>query len=162
MVDVERMGPTEWERVRQVRLAALADAPEAFGTLLADELERSPESWRARLEAEDTATFLAREGDKDVGIVTGAPFSDHPSCAGLFAMWVEPAARGRGVGDRLVDAVGGWARVRGYQQLILHVADENQPAIALYNRHGFEPTGRRGSLPAPREHVLEHELVLRL
>jgi ribosomal protein S18 acetylase RimI-like enzyme len=61
------------------------------------------------------------------------------------------------VGDALLRAAVAHARDLGARRLLLDVGDHNAHAIALYARHGFEPTGRTGTLPPPREHVLEHE-----
>ena len=75
-------------------------------------------------------------------------------------MWVAPVARGRGVGDGLVDAVVDWARAAGYPRVVLDVGDENLPAIRLYERKGFEPTGRTRTFSEPRTHIREHERAL--
>ena len=101
-------------------------------------------------------------GGADVGVVAGAPFPEREGAAGLFGMWVAPAARGRGMGDRLVEAVVDWARVAGYARVVLDVGDTNVPAIRLYQSKGFEPTGRTATLPEPRTHVREHERALEL
>lgn len=158
-MDIERMGTESWERVRAVRLRALRDAPDAFARTLEEEEPQPPEFWRERLGSQ-AVTFLASLEDADVGIVVGAPFPERDGAAGLFAMWVAPAARGRGVGDRLVDAVVDWARQAGYGRVVLDVGDANLPAIRLYERKGFEPTGRAGTLPDPRTHLREHERAL--
>jgi ribosomal protein S18 acetylase RimI-like enzyme len=158
-MNVERMRPSEWRRVRAIRLRALADTPDAFGSTLNDELNIPDERWSSRLAAPDAATFIAVRDDHDVGLVVGAPIDGD---AGLFSMWVAPEARGEGVGDALVRAVIGWATDRGHERIVLGVGDFNQSAIDLYKRSGFEPTGRRGTLPPPRTHITEHQLALRL
>jgi GNAT superfamily N-acetyltransferase len=159
---IVRMGPEQWERVRAIRLRALRDTPDAFATTAADEELREPESWRARLASPEAATFVAREGAEDVGLVTGAAFRGRAGAAGLFGMWVAPAARGTGVGDGLVEAVVAWARAAAYARAVLEVGDVNDAAIRLYERHGFAPTGATGTLPPPRTHVREHERALEL
>lgn len=73
-----------------------------------------------------------------------------------------PETRRQGVGIRLVQNVIVWARAAGFEHLILDVADGNRSAIKLYERAGFQPTGRIGALPSPREHVTEHERSLPL
>lgn len=151
-----------WARVRAVRLRALTEAPDAFGTTLAEDECRSREEWRARLEDPDAATFLASSEGHDLGLATGSRYHGRTGAAGLFGMWVDPAHRGRGIGDALVDAVVAWARASGYERVLLDVANENPSAIRLYARKGFHPTGLTGSLPPPREHVLEHERALEL
>lgn len=160
MYEIERMTSEGWERVRAVRLAALADAPDAFATTLEQDQARAPESWRERLDNQKAATFLATSSGRDVGMVFGAPWVDRPGDAGLFAMWVAPVGRGTGVASQLIDSVIEWARAGGYRRVVLEVADKNARAIRLYERHGFAPTGGTGCLPPPRSHLLEHELAL--
>jgi ribosomal protein S18 acetylase RimI-like enzyme len=159
---IERLAPDGWPRLRALRLRALADSPDAFGTTLAQDEARPIGDWRMRLEIAENATFLANENGTDIGLVVGTPWEWEKSAqaAGLFAMWVAPEARGAGVGGALVDAVISWARAEGFARVLLDVADSNGPAIRLYESKGFLPTGNTGSLPPPRDHIPEHELEL--
>ena len=59
---------------------------------------------------------------------------------------VDPAARGRGAGRLLVEAVATWAAGTGAERLELCVTEANDPAVALYHTAGFEPTGGRDVL----------------
>ncbi len=77
-------------------------------------------------------------------------------------MWVAPEARATGAGAALIDAVVEWARSKGFVKLLLDVGDDNEPAIALYARKGFESSGEVSTLRHPREHIREHQRVLRL
>lgn len=99
---------------------------------------------------------------EDVGCVRGAPDDTDPSRAFLLSMWVAPRFRDRGIGQQLVGSVIDWARSEGFGALVLDVADDNRPAVALYAKMGFEPTGETGTLPPPREHVTEHRRILAL
>ncbi len=58
---------------------------------------------------------------------------------------VRPELRGAGIGRALIEALSHEARRRGYAALCLDVIDENLRARALYQRLGFEVTGRRTS-----------------
>jgi GNAT superfamily N-acetyltransferase len=80
----------------------------------------------------------------------------------LISMWVAPEARRQGIGAALVEAVAHWARTRGLKRLFLDVVERNTPAIALYARKGFIATGEAGTLPPPRDHIREIQLVMRL
>lgn len=58
----------------------------------------------------------------------------------LFA--VDPAARGRGIGGRLLERFAKTAELRGSQRLFLEMRDGN-PAASLYHKAGFSIVGRR-------------------
>ncbi len=157
----DRLGAAQWRRYRAVRLRALSEAPDAFARRLEEEAASDPAEWQA-LFHDDAATFVAVIDAADVGLVTGAKMRGREGVAGLFGLWVAPEARRRGVGDALVRAVVDWARGAGYARLLIEVADSNGPAVALYARAGFEPTGATGTMPPPREHITEHERALDL
>jgi ribosomal protein S18 acetylase RimI-like enzyme len=156
MISVHRLGEEEWQRGKAIRLRALEDSPDAFGRLLGEELLFDDGLWQERLSRPNVATFVAvmGEGGDDAGLVTGAPYDE---AVGLFSMWVAPEARGRGVGGALIDTLVDWARSNGNSELLLDVGDDNEPAIALYRRKGFERTGVIGTLPSPREYIAEHQ-----
>ena len=64
----------DWELVRDVRLRALAEAPLAFGSTLADERDRSEDEWRrwaGRGRSGDGVMFVADGGDRFVGLASG-------------------------------------------------------------------------------------------
>lgn len=60
----------------------------------------------------------------------------------LLLLAVEPAARGHGLGRRLLDRFAEDARARGARQLFLEMRRDN-PAEALYRSFGFVPVGER-------------------
>ena len=58
--------------------------------------------------------------------------------ADIQTVAVAPEAQGRGVGRELLDALVGQARARSATSLLLEVRADNEPAIKLYTRRGFE------------------------
>ena len=48
-MEITRIGPADWERFRDVRLASLLDSPGAFGSRHADWLHAPAERWQSRL-----------------------------------------------------------------------------------------------------------------
>lgn len=157
---IARLHPHEGPRFRSIRLRALRDAPDAFGSTYTETAARAPEVWTAQLEA--LATFVAVDPPHDVGMVRASLDPDDPQTAWLYSMWVQPSARGRGVGQALVEKVIDWAGGTKATCLKLEVVVENESANRLYARLGFSPTGREHPLPPPRAHLREHELQLRL
>lgn len=139
-IAARRMRAEDWQQARCVRLAALADAPEAFGRTLAEELALSDEDWQKR--AADNAIglkscgFLAWNGDVPCGLAVGVWTG--PGEAELHGMWVAQNVRRYGTGRALVQAVCAWARERGARRISLKVTDGNTAAIALYRANGFD------------------------
>jgi GNAT superfamily N-acetyltransferase len=152
---LQRLAPADWAAFRSVRLAALRDAPEAFGSTAADAEKLEEQEWRRRLE--QRAAFLAEAAGQRVGMAAGIG-GDQPGEAELISMWVAPAWRGQGVGDRLVEAVLGWATGQGFTSVRLWVANGNTQAERLYARHGFSATGRVQPMGGERIDRLEFEM----
>jgi ribosomal protein S18 acetylase RimI-like enzyme len=155
MVTIDVLGPDDWRVWREVRLAALAEAPHVFGSTLAgwtgdgDREDR----WRGRLTsvpynavAREVATGAAVG---QIGAVAAA--ADPDGRVELISLWVAPAARGEGVGDALVAAVCAWAADAA---VVLRVYDDNAPAARLYARHGFVAIGDERGDDDRRELVL--------
>jgi GNAT superfamily N-acetyltransferase len=139
---VRSLGAPDWELLREVRLRSLADAPAAFGSTYARELEFDEAEWRRR--ATTSAWFLAGDDEVPLGIVAGRADPKWPSqCRSLVAMWVTAEARGSRVAADLIDAVAVWARTDGATELILGVVDNNGRARALYEKCGFLATGEQ-------------------
>jgi ribosomal protein S18 acetylase RimI-like enzyme len=154
-MDVRRLRPTEWEAFRALRLRALADAPDAFGSTLAEERDDTDERWQRRAHPSDGFVAVAEREGVLVGLAIGAPAPGHVQAAGLFSMWVDPAERGHGLGGRLIDAVVDWARGAGYGAIGLGVTTTNHGAIALYERLGFVDSGERHPLRERTDLVIQ-------
>jgi ribosomal protein S18 acetylase RimI-like enzyme len=160
VVDLHVLTTDEWPLWRDARVAALTDAPHAFKSRLADWHRGGEETWRARLTLPGAHNLVALLDGEPVGMASGVPGAG--GVRELRSVWVGPAARGRGVGDRLVAAVEAWARSTGATTLELTVFPDNGPAIALYRRHGFADTDRHGALlpdGVTREKVMVKELA---
>lgn len=150
----EPLDPDDWPEYRTIRLAGLAEAPQAFSSTLERESQFSEAQWRQRLT--DRAQFVVRQGGQAIG-TAGAYAED--GAAHLVAMWVAPDWRGRGVGDVLIPAVLDWARHDGYSAISLWVTVGNKPAQGLYARHGFRSTGMIQPVRPDEPDHLEQEML---
>ena len=149
-VPMRRLRAGEIALLKTLRLASLRDAPDAFGRTLADALAQPETYWtdmeRSITEPGRHVMFVAEDGDRAVGLVFGIRKSG--GTADLGGMWVDPQARGRGVGRALGHTVIAWARSEGFANLVLWVTENNREARGLYERLGFVATGRRDALPS--------------
>jgi len=147
-VEVRRVTADDWAALRDLRLGALQDSPLAFCEAYADAVALPDERWRAR-----TARGAAGGDSLQVAAwVDGRPVA---TCvgyreghdAGLAGVYVTPSWRGRGLLDRLVEEVVGWASDQGASRLRLLVHETNGPAQRAYERLGFAVTGYREPYP---------------
>ena len=155
-----RLRQGEEERLRAIRLRALRDEPDAFGSTLAEVAARPAESWSEQLST--LPTFVAVREDQDAGLVRFAPDDECTETGWLISMWVSPENRGQGIGSALIDAVIDLAACTGIARLALDVGNDNMSAMSLYATKGFEATGEESTLEPPRQHLREHRRVLRL
>jgi putative acetyltransferase len=76
-------------------------------------------------------------------------------------LYVRPAARGRGFGRLLCEALIALAQERGYGRMKLDTVPEMDAAIALYRSLGFEPTTPYRYNPIPGALYMERTLEAR-
>lgn len=131
--------PTEaadWEVLKAIRLAALRDAPTAFGVSHQQAAANGDAHWQDRAAGRAPSRFwLAVEGDEAVGLAGGVV--DVLGRYNLIAMWVAPGHRGSDAARRLVDAVKAHAVAGGHARVVLDVAPDNARAVRFYQRQGF-------------------------
>jgi [ribosomal protein S18]-alanine N-acetyltransferase len=95
------------------------------------------------------------DGGRLAGYVIGWHVMDEAELANLA---VEPSARGRGIGARLLAAMLADAQARGATRIFLEVRESNVAARKLYESQGFEQVGRRSRYYSS---PVEDALVLR-
>ena len=149
---VRRIRTSDGALLKAVRLAALLDAPSAFGSTYEHEVTFTEGHWSERADAGSAgalrSTFLALDGPEVVGIAGGYRNSQEDGTVELVSMWVAPTHRRQNVGRALVKRVCDWARETGGRDVALWVTLDNMPAEALYRGLGFRETGDVQPLPS--------------
>ena len=146
----------------QVRLFSLLDAPYAFAGTYFESIQHPADHWAERAAAGSagggSAIYLAHAPDGAVGMAGAYQPTDEPDTRRIYGVWVERAVRKQGLARRLVETLIDWADGSGAEKCDLWVAESNAPAVALYERLGFQYTGLRQSLPS-NPTVSEKKLV---
>ncbi|WP_314175107.1 GNAT family N-acetyltransferase [Streptomyces winkii] len=158
----------DWELLRELRLAGLADpvASVAFNETYENAAAQGDEFWRRRA-AQGSQGLLAEtfigEDEEDGGRWVGsATVLDEGESAHVVGVYVRPEHRGTGLADELFRAVEEWACERPYvTRMLLHVHEHNPRAEAFYRRIGYVHTG--AFVSDPKAPVLkEYEMVREL
>jgi ribosomal protein S18 acetylase RimI-like enzyme len=170
----------EWEKFRELRLAALRDAPDAFGESYDEAAARPDAYWRERTAKgarPESRIFVAQARDGAwIGITRLALVDESTDeeplpaqvdvlpAAELLSVFVRPQWRGggdAGVATRLIGETCEWARAEfGAAWAMLDVRDDNGRALGFYRRLGFVDTGIR--LPTDDAAGVEIRMVKRL
>ena len=99
--------------------------------------------------------LVAEVGGNVVGYIGSQSVLD---AADMMNLAVAPEFRRQGIGESLVNALVAYLQQKGIIALLLEVRASNDPAIALYERLGFEQVGRR---PNYYHHPKEDALIMR-
>jgi GNAT superfamily N-acetyltransferase len=91
--------------------------------------------YAAARDGERAAAWIATRGDRRVGCVFCVAADDET--AQLRVLLVDPAARGHGVGGRLVDECLAFARAAGYSRMRLWTTHPLTAARQIYLARGF-------------------------
>jgi RimJ/RimL family protein N-acetyltransferase len=138
--EIRRLGADDAAAYRDIRLEALERHPDAFGAGLDDERNMTPDDVTDRLA--NSIVFGAFEDGVLVGVAGWYRLSGNKlgHRGALWGMYVQPGARGKGLGTALVRRVLDDASGQ-VDQLHLTVTAANGAARRLYERAGFASYG---------------------
>jgi ribosomal protein S18 acetylase RimI-like enzyme len=162
------MVPADCDAVARIRIGGWRTAyrgivPDSY--LDALDVDRDADRHRARLArlaqeagsgvAQETGSGLAQETGSGLDLVAEqdgrvvgwgchGPYRDgehRTADAELYALYVDPALRGRGIGRALLDTSVRACAAAGHPRMLLWVLKENVPARRFYERAGFRADG---------------------
>ena len=139
-IQVEELSAEHWFRVKELRLASLRDSPHAIGGDLETESAQSEIEWRAKFEK--LHYLVASVEGVDGAIMTIENLAgDFGAKAWIGGCWSSPQYRGVGLLKAMMKYVDLHAQEKGWQRHGLGVWEDNDPAIAVYERLGFVTMG---------------------
>lgn len=157
MIEIERIKPHQGELLRELRLRALQDAPDAFLENYDDARNQSLEHWEERAKRNaisSSSTYFFGFFDGNLLGMVGAYISgDEPDVTNLCAMWVAPEARQKGLGKTLVERALIWANEAHTEKVRLWFNSEDAGAEQFYRSCGFKDTGVTAVFPAKPDAV---------
>jgi RimJ/RimL family protein N-acetyltransferase len=144
MIELRRLTKEDAPEFFPLRLRALQEHPEAFGSSYDDEVQNGIERWEASLSDSTRAFFGAFHEGKLVGMI--GIFREmgkkQRHRMGIVAMYVAPESRQFGFGQALLDACIDYARQQeGVRRINIGVTAGNSGARRLYRRAGFVTWG---------------------
>jgi len=132
-VRITRLTESDWRAFAVIRLRALVDSLGEHDPQYQKEVAFTAAQWRRRLR--DHAQFAALAGDRVIGLI--AAQKENSDSVYLYSLWLDPAARGRGLARALVATAVDWGRDQRVRSIRLRVASGNTAARAVYESLGF-------------------------
>ena len=129
---------SDWPAVRSIYAAGIATGQATFEERVPDR-EAFDVAHPARLR------LVAAAGPRVLGWAAGSPVSTRAVYQGVVehSVYVDPAARGRGIGRILLRALVASAEEQGIWTLQGSIFPENTASLALHLAEGFRIVGRR-------------------
>ena len=135
---IDQMRASDWDEVRAIYLEGIRSGHATFETE-APGWERWDEAHRR------FARLVVREGERVSGWAALSPVSKREVYGGVaeVTVYVAEAARGRGIGRALLEALIDESERNGVWTLQASIFPENAASVALHRRCGFREVGRR-------------------
>lgn len=139
---VSQLGKDEWERLKDIRIRALIENPEAFGADLHEIQSWSKEDWLKDYNKEDY--LVATINGKDVGMLYIEVLNgDHGATCWIGGCWTDPMYRGKGVMRAIFNYIDKHAVSRNWTRQGLGVWTDNYNAIKAYELLRFNFAGEK-------------------
>ena len=165
-MNIRLLGESDAQLYKEIRLRALKNDPEAFGSTYEQEVNRPLEKFAERIQYTKDQVTLGCFDDSNslVGIVNFARESRLKTAhkGNIYGMYIDPQFRGRGLGKSLLLALIERATREcvGLEQIHLTVVSNNESAKRLYISLGFETYGVEPNALKFDGHYFDEDLMI--
>ena len=163
-MQIRSLGEVEAALYRKIRLNALKNDPDVFGSSYEKEASLPLETFKAKLApAKDKFVLGAFQENGLMGIVTFVREGDlkNRHKGNIFGMYVSPETRGQGVAKALMEQLIDRSKnLDGLEQIKLSVVSTNEAAKQLYMSFGFEVYGVEPNAMKVNSQYLDEDLMV--
>ncbi len=148
-ITIQQAGPGDITFLRAMNWEAVLASPGFIQEYGLEKLQQQEDNYWSSWTPENGPAFIAVDATgQQFGAIT---LKNHepdylPPRGWRFGIGIVEAARGQGVGRKLIEHSLDFARATGAHYLTLFVDPANHSAVYLYKKMGFQPTNRFGSL----------------
>lgn len=136
-IQIIKIGPEDWQEVRDVYLKLLKFDPGAFVDEYDEVESRNEQDWRQSLE-KSGATFIAKDNGKAVGMGRISFYDELPGVPVLHKLGVFPEYRGKGIARKLIKAREEWAKSQGAEKVRLYIIADREKTIEFSKNNGYK------------------------
>ena len=92
--------------------------------------------WQKYLTKEKHRIFVAYENENFLGFSACKEDEELKNCLYLDSLHVSESSRGKGVGTKLINTVGSYAYIKGYEHMSICIVKGNDKAKRIYEKMG--------------------------
>lgn len=143
-MEIYKLTSVDWEKYKNLRLEALLKNPEAFGSSYEEDIKRSDEDWKKKMESTTSHIFVARDGEEYIGMA--AAYQEQGKkishIAYVWGVYVRESYRGQKISKKLMQAVLDEIQKNSeIRKINLNVNTKQIAALKLYESFGFQIAG---------------------
>ena len=141
MIIIKKLLADRWEDYRDLRLEALKQDPNAFGSSYEEEVILSKDVWEKRIKD----VLFALSNNKPIGMIVFIFDKKMKTkhIANIYGVYVKKEYRGLGIGSKLIkSAISKIMKNKTIIKIKLKVNPKQKAAVNLYMKFGFTVAGR--------------------
>lgn len=136
-----RLNRDDWKNYRDIRLEALKEEPDAFGSSYNEYKDRDDLYWVERVvlsEDINGRSFLMAVCGENTFVAIGGAYRDENDEWNIIAIYTKKDFRGMGLGSLLFEKILEELKNREIKKVFLRVNANRIPALSLYKKYGFK------------------------
>ena len=132
----KKVSPDDWEKFRDIRLKGLQTDPQAFGGTFESESAEDESYWKDRFSNPERCFYAAEEGNAYIATAGSKKIAEDNWM--IMAVYTLLEFRGKNISQELINRVIDEAKNSGAKKVSLMVNLQQEAAINLYKKMGFE------------------------
>jgi ribosomal protein S18 acetylase RimI-like enzyme len=142
-MEIVKLTPADWKKFKNIRLEALKNESQSFGTTYEEGLKKTVEEWKEPLGKSTSYIFGAEENNELFGLAA-AYQENGKKCSHVAYIWgvyVRKSHRRKGIGKKLMVAIIKELKSKKVVKANLNVTIGKISALKLYQSLGFKTVG---------------------
>ncbi len=143
-MEIIKLNPEDWGKLKNIRLEALKEEGDAFGSSYTESATHSDEEWQRKLASPKNPTMVVCDEGQAIGMA-GAYQEKGANVKHITYVWgvyLRKSYRGKGLGQKLMEALlDEIAKNTGIEKINLNVNTSRLSAIKIYEKLGFKIIG---------------------
>ena len=124
----------DWEKLRDIRLRAVTESPQAFGDTVEKTKAQTEEVWRKWIA--NSHIYIIDDNNKSVSAATFR--QDIDGVWEINAVWTDPSYRNKGLSRKIFEQIFFDAKMMSIDVIRLDVNSIQSAAVTLYESLGFK------------------------